>query len=579
MRTITAVRAAGWSDPGLLRDVNEDRFYCDPARGLFAVVDGVGGQAAGGRAADIAVSMLRTRLERETGPTVERVREAIAIANNEIHRTASMRPEWNGMACVLTVAVVEDGRVVVGHVGDTRLYKLSADRIEKMTRDHSPVGEREDASEISERVAMHHPRRHEVYRDVGSEAHEPGDPGFIDLFEIPFDCDEALLICSDGLTDVVESASINDIVHRLGGQPEHVVHALIDAANGAGGKDNVTVVYVEGQRFAPARASNNGGNRSVESASPPNEKPHQAESRHKNRAERTSEARSGLAAGPERKVNIVRVSLVALLLALSVVAVLRWRPLWLDSWPSTLSPAIPRAAVIVVVRPSDSMAAAVERAAPGSTILVEPGEYRERVVLQNGVRLVSRVSRGATIRLPGTASERDPAVVASGISGAELVGFRIVGDAATPLGTGLLVKEAEVSVTDIEVSGAANVAIDLEDQSGAARITVMASDIHDNPGAALVIRGGASPRIAHNVFVRNGLSERSPAAIDVEHWQQDAEPRFSGNVFYGITSKVFGDLSEDARAALVRDNWFPGREDGHDARPPVAATPRGRQNR
>ena len=254
---------------------------------------------------------------------------------------------------------------------------------------------------------------------------------------------------------------------------------------------------------------------------------------------------------------------------------LRWRPLWLDSLPSTLSPSLASAGVIVV-QPSDSLAAAVERAAPGSTILVEPGEYRERVVLQNGVRVVSRVSRGATIRLPGSASERDPAVVASGISAAELVGFRIVGDAATPLGTGLLVKDAELSVADIEVTGAANVAIDLEDQSGAARVTVMASDVHDNPGAALTIRGGASPRIAHNVFVRNGLSERSPAAIDVEHWQHGAEPRFSGNVFHGITSKVFGTLSDEARAALVRDNWFP---DGHDARPPATATPRGRQNR
>ena len=560
MRTITAVRAAGWSDPGLLRDVNEDRYYCDPARGLFAVVDGLGGQAAGGRAADIALSMLRTRLERETGPTGERVREAITIANNEILRTASLRPEWTGMACVLTVAVVEDGHAVVGHVGDTRLYKLGEDRIEKITRDHSPVGEREDASEISERVAMHHPRRHEVYRDVGSEAHEPADPDFIDLFEIPFDADEALLICSDGLTDVVESTSINDIVRRLGGQPEHVVHALVDAANAAGGKDNVTVVYVEGEQFAPRRGL---------AAQPV---PVQ-------RAERKNDARQATPRVPRvNRDQVTRIALVALLTVLTVLVVSRWRPSWLD--PSRLSPLSPNLSTTgaVVVQPSDSIAAAVERAAPGSTILVEPGEYRERIVLRNGVRLVSRVPRGATIRLPGTASERDPAVVATGISGAELAGFRIIGDAATPLGTGLLVKDAELSVTDIEVTGAATVAIDLDDQGGAARVSVLSSDIHDNPGSALAIRGGAAPRIAHNVFLRNGLSERSPAAVDVERWQPGAEPQFSGNVFHGMTPKVFDGLSDDARAALVRDNWFPGREDGHDGRPPAAATPRGRQN-
>src|SRR6185436_18836024 len=103
-----------------------------------------------------ALSMLRQRLERETGPACERVREAIAIANNEIYRPASTRPEWDGMACVLTVAIVKDGVATIGLVGDTRLYKLRGGRIEKITHDHSPVGEREDAHEISERDAMRH---------------------------------------------------------------------------------------------------------------------------------------------------------------------------------------------------------------------------------------------------------------------------------------------------------------------------------------------------------------------------------------------------------------------------------------
>jgi serine/threonine protein phosphatase PrpC len=562
MRTITALRAAGHTDPGLQRDVNEDRFHFDVARGVFAVVDGVGGQAAGGKAADVALSMLRTRLERETGPTVERVREAITIANNEVHRIASLRPEWNGMACVLTVAVVEDGRAVVGHVGDTRLYKLRDDRIEKITRDHSPVGEREDASEISEFEAMHHPRRNEVYRDVGSDVHEPADADFIDLHEIPFEADEALLMCSDGLTDVVESSSINDIVQQFGGQPQQVVHALIDAANDAGGKDNVTVVYVEGERFAPVRAEsrrNHGADRSG-GAVPAT-------------VEKRSEARQLPGVGPQR--NVIKIALVALLAAVTTLALVRWGPSWPVAIPSRFPPLVSTATV--VVQPTDSIAAALERAGPGSTVLVEPGEYRERVVLRTGVRVVSRVPRAATIRLPGTASERDPAVVAAGISGAELVGFRIVGDAATPLGTGLLVKDAELSVVDIEMTGAVTVAIDLDDpdnlNGGSARVAVIASDIHDNPGAALAIRAGASPRIAHNVFLRNGLSERARAALIIE---QGAQPRFFGNVFHGITAKVFGVLTDEVRTALVRDNWFP---DDRDPRPAVPTAPRGRQSR
>src|SRR4051812_21771627 len=250
MHVGTSLKAAGDSHPGLQRSINEDRFHCDAAHGVFIVVDGVGGQAAGEKAAETALATVRTRLERETGPVEDRVREAIALANNEVYRLASIRPEWQGMACVLTVAVVNNGDFVVGHVGDTRLYKLRAGRIEKLTRDHSPVGEREDAGELSERDAMQHPRRNEVYRDVGSEHHDPDDPGFIDVFRQPLETDAALLLCSVGLTDAVTSGTITEIVAGLAGHPFEVVRALIEAANAAGGKDNVTVVYVEGPRFA-----------------------------------------------------------------------------------------------------------------------------------------------------------------------------------------------------------------------------------------------------------------------------------------------------------------------------------------
>src|SRR3954467_244738 len=109
MQVGTTLKAAGDSHPGLQRSNNEDRFHCDPARGIFIVVDGVGGQAAGEKAADTAVSKLRDRLERQTGRLEDRIREAITIANDEIYRLASIRPEWRGMACVLTVAVLDNG--------------------------------------------------------------------------------------------------------------------------------------------------------------------------------------------------------------------------------------------------------------------------------------------------------------------------------------------------------------------------------------------------------------------------------------------------------------------------------------
>src|SRR5215470_19593025 len=183
----TRLKSAAASDVGRVRKNNEDGWHIDAERGIYLVVDGIGGQAAGEKAAEIAVDRVRARLERLTGTIEQRIREAITMANNEIFEQARSRPEWEGMACVLTVAVLENGSAVVGHVGDSRLYHLRGGRIRKITHDHSPVGEREDASEISEAEAMRHPRRNEVYRDVGSEPHAPDDADFIELVRIPFE--------------------------------------------------------------------------------------------------------------------------------------------------------------------------------------------------------------------------------------------------------------------------------------------------------------------------------------------------------------------------------------------------------
>jgi PPM family protein phosphatase len=140
MAVRTNLRFAAASDPGKRRKNNEDRYYVDPDRGIYAVIDGVGGHAAGETAAGVAVDVIRERLERQTGTPEERIREAITLANNEILRLSRTRPEWTGMACVLTVALIEDDIATIGHVGDTRLYLLRAGEIRKITHDHSPVG-------------------------------------------------------------------------------------------------------------------------------------------------------------------------------------------------------------------------------------------------------------------------------------------------------------------------------------------------------------------------------------------------------------------------------------------------------
>jgi PPM family protein phosphatase len=524
MRTVHALIAAGQTDTGRQRDVNEDRFYCDAARGLFIVIDGVGGQAAGGKAADVALSTLRKRLERETESVAVRVRKAITNANNEIHRIAQTRPEWNGMACVLTVAVVDNGRVTIGHVGDTRLYKLRNHGIEKITRDHSPVGEREDSKEISELEAMRHPRRNEVYRDVGSEHHAAADPDFIDIEEIPFEPDSALLLCSDGLSDLVESATIANIIDRSVGDPEAATQALIAMANAAGGKDNITVVYVEGEQFAASQRRR--GSPSIVAMGAPTEPPRQNMALLRN----------------------IIVGVAALVIGLAIGRAGLWLPFL---QPTPQSPAS-NTTTTQIVRPTESIAAAIDKAVPGSQILVEPGEYREQVVLKDGIRLMSRAPREATIRLPISVSDADslPAVVATGVSNAELAGFRIVGDAATPLGVGIAVTNGGLSINNVEISGAAKAGIDFGEGSSA---TLLGSAIHDNPGAAILVRAGANPRVSNNVFTRNGMSERAPGNMVIE---AGGKPVFQDNVFVGLTPDSFLTFDQSARSHLKNSNWF-----------------------
>jgi serine/threonine protein phosphatase PrpC len=242
-------RSAAASDPGRMRSENQDRSYVDDARGIFLVVDGLGGHAAGEKAADTALEVIQSELQSEQGDVHERIRGAIAAANNRICGLAEENEAWRGMACVLTLAVLSGDKVVVGHVGDSRLYLIWNGAIRKLTSDHSPVGEREDLGELTEQEAMAHPRRNEVFRNVGSRRRSPQEAGFVEMKEFLFRPDCALLLCSDGLSDLVTSAEICEVIERYHGDPEQVVDDLLDAANRAGGNDNITAVFVAASEF------------------------------------------------------------------------------------------------------------------------------------------------------------------------------------------------------------------------------------------------------------------------------------------------------------------------------------------
>jgi len=133
-----------------------------------------------------------------------------------------------------------------------------------LTSDHSPVGEREDAGELNEAEAMAHPRRNEVFRDVGSRKRLADEEDFIEVKEFLFKPDAAILLCSDGLSDLLTSAEILNVMERYEGDPERVARELVEEANLAGGADNITAIFIAGSEFlgnsspsaAEARARN-----------------------------------------------------------------------------------------------------------------------------------------------------------------------------------------------------------------------------------------------------------------------------------------------------------------------------------
>jgi serine/threonine protein phosphatase PrpC len=468
------LRCAGASDPGRVRRNNEDAWHIDAARGVFLVVDGIGGHAAGETAASIAVERVRSRLERQTGTTEQRVREAIAMANNEILRTARSHPEWEGMACVLTLAVLDDDSVVIGHVGDSRLYEIRGQGIRKLTSDHSPVGEREDKRELSETDAMRHPRRNEIFRDVGSSEHAPDDPDFIELRRIRFEPDSALLLCSDGLSDQVTSAEIRSTVRRHAGSPSRSAHELIEAANRAGGKDNVSVVIVEGEQFAKSLP---------EPALLPEPK----------RGWWSSLA--GIATG----------------LALGFAAA------WLSIPRPEPQIILPQLFVVGPGQTDTEVAPALARARSGDTIEVLAGEYREQVRLKDGVILRSRIPREAVLRA-APLSDR-PAILAEGVKGARVTGFLVQADAQAPLSAGILLINSEVELDDNEISGP-RIGVEIR---GMAIPILRANSIHDCAAEGVLILGPSTPWISHNAFRDNkgaGLAARG-----------EARPSLIGNIF------------------------------------------------
>ncbi|HEU4540478.1 MAG TPA: Stp1/IreP family PP2C-type Ser/Thr phosphatase [Jiangellaceae bacterium] len=237
------LRASVRSDRGRVHTHNEDACLVDVERGLFAVADGVGGQPAGDVAAQVAVQRLPGLIDQALSQMREGANDAIEQAivdlSEMVQAEAQASPELSGMATTVVMVLVTSDVAHVAHVGDSRAYLARDRQVYRLTDDHSLAAELVQSGVITDEEANTHPFAHSITQAIGLP--NTLQPTVQQLELVPND---RLLLCSDGLTDMVPEADIGAIL-TAGADMDETSQALIDAANAAGGKDNISVIVVD----------------------------------------------------------------------------------------------------------------------------------------------------------------------------------------------------------------------------------------------------------------------------------------------------------------------------------------------
>ena len=243
------------TDPGLVRENNEDSVALDTVNQVVVLADGMGGYNAGEVASAMATSFIHTELGRwmsEGGldANVREIKRAMEIcvdnANRSIFNAANSNSLYAGMGTTLVMAVFQGARAMVGHVGDSRCYRLRSGTLQQITRDHSLLQEQIDAGLISVEQAQYATHKNLVTRALGVE-----DTVLLEVNEYRVDDGDLYLFCSDGLSDMVSDERITALLMEEA-PLDHIGLALIDAANGSGGRDNISVILATA-RAKPVR--------------------------------------------------------------------------------------------------------------------------------------------------------------------------------------------------------------------------------------------------------------------------------------------------------------------------------------
>jgi protein phosphatase len=243
------------SHPGLRREENEDAYCAREDIGLYMVADGMGGHAAGEVASRLAVETIERFVDdtrdadlNQTWPFPydtqlsidgNRLKAAFRLANRKIALAMSENDALKGMATTAAAVLVGQERPVVAHVGDSRIYRFRNGKLSQITQDHSWVSEQVRAGVLSDADARRHP-----WRNVVTRALSGGDDPDVEVAEIDLEPGDKLMVCSDGLSGVVAVEKLQSIIGSTDGLQE-TCQALIDAANDAGGPDNITVAMLK----------------------------------------------------------------------------------------------------------------------------------------------------------------------------------------------------------------------------------------------------------------------------------------------------------------------------------------------
>ncbi len=246
------LEAFAWTDPGPVRENNEDSFFVEEDGGLFVVADGMGGHAAGEVASRIAVDTVKellqgsldpeeTRLDRDVEDPADVLRERLRYAMNQasakIRREAQLHPAYSGMGTTLCVLLIEADAAHIAHVGDSRIYLVRDGTIHRLTRDHTVVQQEIDAGRLTPEMARQVPHRNYLTQSVGY--HGPVEP---DTATRPILPGDLFVLCSDGLTDPLDDPDIEQICSNA--HPNDLAEELVRAALKGGGEDNITVITV-----------------------------------------------------------------------------------------------------------------------------------------------------------------------------------------------------------------------------------------------------------------------------------------------------------------------------------------------